>query len=287
MSVQRKALLIISAICYAFVLYGFLFSELWVILIFFALHSICLIVFAVLSLSNPEMKEALEASEQEKQAISERSRQEITELTEKIGSLTSEKERFSDLATGAFAERDAAIAERDKALLEKEQDSQKSFGDFLPSGEDKTDMETIDILRIARDTVSELTPYAEKAKIQIQISSSEKNVWVRADAEKLHILFRNIIDNSIKYMNRAGSLIITVSNINNDLFIVLKDNGFGLPEEETSHIFELNYQGSNRISGNGLGLTQAKAIVEYYGGTIYAKSTPNNGMGIYVQLPAR
>jgi len=66
---------------------------------------------------------------------------------------------------------------------------------------------------------------------------------------------------------------------------VLKDNGKGLPREETPHIFELNYQGSNRISGNGLGLTQAKAIVEAYGGTIYAKSTPDNGMGIYIQIP--
>ena len=100
------------------------------------------------------------------------------------------------------------------------------------------------------------------------------------------ILFRNIIDNSIKYMKRAGSLVITISTIGDDIFIVLKDTGEGLPEEETKHIFELNYQGSNRISGNGLGLAQAKAIVENYGGTIYAKSTEGNGMGIYIQLPA-
>ena len=87
-------------------------------------------------------------------------------------------------------------------------------------------------------------------------------------------------------MHRNGNLVITVSNIGDDLFIVLKDNGEGLPSSETAHIFELNYQGSNRVSGNGLGLTQAKAIVEYYGGTIYAKSNSGNGMGIYIQLPA-
>lgn len=67
---------------------------------------------------------------------------------------------------------------------------------------------------------------------------------------------------------------------------MLKDNGAGLPAQETTHIFELNYQGSNRISGNGLGLAQAKAIVEYYGGTIYAKSSAGCGMAIYIQLPA-
>ena len=77
----------------------------------------------------------------------------------------------------------------------------------------------------------------------------------------------------------------TRSSIDDDIFIVLKDTGEGLPEDETKHIFELNYQGSNRISGNGLGLTQAKAIVEHYGGTIYARSPQGNGMGIYIQLP--
>ena len=76
-----------------------------------------------------------------------------------------------------------------------------------------------------------------------------------------------------------------MSAVGTDIFIVLKDNGDGLSSAETPHIFEMNYQGSNRISGNGLGLTQAKAIVEFYGGTIYAKSTPGNGMGIYIQIP--
>ena len=98
-------------------------------------------------------------------------------------------------------------------------------------------------------------------------------------------MFRNIIDNSIKYMKKAGTLVVTISTIEDDIFIVLKDTGNGLPENETKHIFELNFQGSNRISGNGLGLTQAKAIVEHYGGTIYARSPKGSGMGIYIQLP--
>ena len=109
---------------------------------------------------------------------------------------------------------------------------------------------------------------------------------MRADPNRIITLFRNIIDNSIKYMKRAGSLVITISTIGDDIFIVLKDTGEGLNEDETKHIFELNFQGSNRISGNGLGLAQAKAIVESYGGTIYAKSTEGKGMGIYIQLPA-
>ena len=127
---------------------------------------------------------------------------------------------------------------------------------------------------------------AVMAGITIQISSTDQELLVRADQNILRILFRNIIDNSIKYMQRHGSLIITASSIGDDIFIVCKDTGNGLSEKETEHVFDLNFQGSNRISGNGLGLFQAKAIVDYYGGTIYAKSNYGKGMGIYIQLPA-
>ena len=154
-------------------------------------------------------------------------------------------------------------------------------GEIIP----KSELDTINIVDIAKNVAKELHTEAIKAGLRVQVSAGEEQILVRADKELLRVLFRNIVDNSIKYMNRQGMLVITLSTIGDDLFVVLKDNGDGLDEEETNHIFELNYQGSNRISGNGLGLAQAKAVVEYYGGNIYAKSTPGGGMGIYIQLP--
>ncbi len=163
-------------------------------------------------------------------------------------------------------------------------DTPVCYADFLPPIED-TDEATLDILQVVQDTIQELEESALQANIRIQLASSGNSLYIKAAPSRIRILFRNIIDNSIKYMQRTGILLITISNIGSDIFIVLKDNGLGLDTSETNHIFELNFQGSNRISGNGLGLTQAKAIVDYYGGTIYAKSTPNQGMGIYIQLP--
>ena len=145
--------------------------------------------------------------------------------------------------------------------------------------------ETLDIVGAAKDVAHELQGAATKAGMRIQVSSSEEKILVKADSGLIRVLLRNIVDNSIKYMRRQGTLVITLSTIADDLFVVLKDNGEGLSASETEHIFELNYQGSNRISGNGLGLAQAKAVVEYYGGNIYAKSAPGGGMGIYIQLP--
>lgn len=154
-------------------------------------------------------------------------------------------------------------------------------GEMIP----KSELDTINIVDIAKNVAEELHTEAIKAGLRVQVSAGEEQILVRADKELLRVLFRNIVDNSIKYMNRQGMLVITLSTIGDDLFVVLKDNGDGLAQDETNHIFELNYQGSNRISGNGLGLAQAKAVVEYYGGNIYAKSTQGGGMGIYIQLP--
>ena len=177
--------------------------------------------------------------------------------------------------------------EKKEEHKEEQHHSSDDYGALLPPiPPDSDEKQTVNIISIANQAKDSLMDNAMKANLRIMVSSPSDSILVSADPNRLMTLFRNIIDNSIKYMRRAGSLVITIATIGDDIFIVLKDTGEGLPDNETKYIFELNYQGSNRISGNGLGLAQARAIVEYYGGTIYAKSTVGNGMGIYIQIPS-
>lgn len=296
MSVKRKLLLIGSALCYAVVLLSFLISNYWFMLVFFILHSVCLVTFALLSAPTKEGSIETEMLKAQLNDIQKKYDALSKEKEELASAQASEKERFCLSLEEVTTSRDNAFNEIENlqkeltTLKEQENASNKQLQDHLedflpPINSDDMENQTIDIIATARDTVTELLPFAEKANLQITINAPEDSLLVKASRTRIQIMFRNIIDNSIKYMNRAGLLVITVSSLGDDIFIVLKDNGNGLPVNETEHIFELNYQGSNRISGNGLGLTQAKAIVTYYGGTIYAKSTPGKGMGIYVQLP--
>lgn len=149
----------------------------------------------------------------------------------------------------------------------------------------KQNIVEMDLITAAKDAMESLSSFAEAQKIKLHLSTTCDSLLMKADPESIRILFRNIIDNSIKYMGRPGHMIITISLLGDDIFLILKDTGNGLSEDETLHVFELNFQGSNRVSGNGLGLTQTKMIVEAFGGTIYAKSSPGNGMAIYIQLP--
>ena len=300
MSNGQKTLLGCSILSYLLVLYSFFRFDLWLILIFFIMHSLVLLSLAFLFWkSNLEDNDLIElqakykksAIENEKRAnelndkleiqtrLTTSKDKELSDANARIGELELEISRLQDTQMERALEVQTMIADRD------EQESHEYEALLPPIDPDESPNETINILQIAQDTINELSTFASEAEIKILLSAPEQDLLVKANKGRLRILFRNIIDNSIKYMQRSGTLIITISNIGDDIFIVLKDNGNGLSERETRHIFELNYQGSNRISGNGLGLTQAKAIVDYYGGSIYAKSMVGRGMGIYIQIP--
>lgn len=151
---------------------------------------------------------------------------------------------------------------------------------ILPPDEQVTE---VDIISLSQQIVTDMQPLCLQAGIRLDLSTSSPSLFYPADPRYISLMIRNIIDNSIKYMQQNGNLVITISNAGSNLFVAFKDNGRGLPAEEMPNIFDLNFQGSNRISGNGLGLAQVKAIVEHYHGSIYAHSA--NGMGIYIQLP--
>ena len=296
LSRTQKFLLASAAVCFAFTLYAVLFLDYWVLIISFTLHSLLLLAFCYFCFRVQEdrtpdgilIREELERVKTDRRAKQEEYETKVRELkesaeeTEKELTALREKNSSMEKLVEQLKEKTSSLEESAKAA-----DENAALTSILPQLKtSRPASSTVNIIDIANKTAEEFKDAAALAGLIIRVSAKESRLFVKADPEMLRVLFRNIIDNSIKYMKRQGSLIITISSVADELFIVLKDTGEGLPQDEVRHIFELNYQGSNRISGNGLGLAQAKAIVEYYGGTIYAKSTAGEGMGIFVELPA-
>ena len=297
MNNKQKILLCGSIIAYILFLVFFIRTDLPLMLVFFIIQSVLLIAFSYLCWrSASEPKEELDQLRAENVLLKEQNEKILDEAhvrtSEKDNALKAAKEELVD-ARNQVTELERQVSSLTEELnsvrmeamaREAEAAEEDDETSFLPQIR-KQPAATVNIIEVAKNAAAEMAEAAQKAGLTIRIASNKDTYLVKANPEMLRIMFRNIMDNSIKYMNRHGVLIVTISNIEEDLFVVLKDNGEGLAESETKHIFELNYQGSNRISGNGLGLTQAKAIINYYGGTVYAKSTPGKGMGIYIQLP--
>ena len=86
-------------------------------------------------------------------------------------------------------------------------------------------------------------------------------------------------------MGRDGLITIRLSPDEEEVKVLFKDDGLGLPQEETEHIFERSYQGTNKTEGHGHGLYMVKSIIEAHSGDVYAESQEGRGMAIYITLP--
>lgn len=163
---------------------------------------------------------------------------------------------------------------------EKEASLREAAESILPIEEAPTDL---DLVMLTVRVIAEMEEECRRAGIRLRLSCPNEALFCRADGRYIRLMIKNIIDNAVRYMRRNGTLVITLSSLGDHVFFAFKDDGRGLPQEETDHIFELNFQGSNRRDGNGLGLAQVKAVVSHCGGSVYARSA--DGMGIYIQLP--
>ncbi|MFZ5988810.1 MAG: ATP-binding protein [Bacillota bacterium] len=140
------------------------------------------------------------------------------------------------------------------------------------------------------DIIDEYQLELEKMGILIESSYNlEPNVMIKADVEKFKRVVANIIDNSIKYMNKEKGIIrIDVNDRNNKIVIGIHDNGNGIKKEFLPYIFDMFYRAdpsrNSSISGSGLGLAIAKQIINEHGGQIWAESEPGKGTSIYIEL---
>ena len=125
---------------------------------------------------------------------------------------------------------------------------------------------------------------------------SEKNISLDIDMDNVifygnksmisHIWF-NIISNAIKFTPNGGLISVKLKNENDLVTVVISDTGIGMSEEIKNHIFEKFYcaDKSRNNSGNGLGLTLVKRVIELCDGTIEVESQKNIGTKFIVKLP--
>ena len=111
----------------------------------------------------------------------------------------------------------------------------------------------------------------------------------RIDDEKFQQIITNLLDNGGKY-SEEGSKITISTYINNEKVVTeIKDEGVGIPEEDSEKIFEkftrLENHLTSKTQGNGLGLYITKTLVESMNGEISVKSKINEGTTFTLKFP--
>ncbi len=122
------------------------------------------------------------------------------------------------------------------------------------------------------------------------LAAPTEPIFVEGDPNRLQQLFMTLIDNAIKYSIQGGTVAIRVSKSDNDVVVIIADNGLGIPPKDLPHVFERFYRVKRQHkpalhSGSGLGLPIAKWITEAHKGTISIASVEDKGTTVTVQLP--
>jgi signal transduction histidine kinase len=108
---------------------------------------------------------------------------------------------------------------------------------------------------------------------------------VSIDPKRITEVMYNLVDNSIKYMDKDGGR-ITIETEREDkaALIKVKDNGAGISADDIPYVFDKFYRAeksrSTSIPGSGLGLSICKYIINEHGGEIYCRSNHKQGCEI-------
>jgi PAS domain S-box-containing protein len=116
-----------------------------------------------------------------------------------------------------------------------------------------------------------------------------KNIIVYSSVDMFSLLLRNLISNAIKFTKNGGHISINAKENKKEVLIEVKDNGIGIKKENLARLFRIDIHfstsGTNKESGNGLGLVLCKEIIEKHGGDIWVESEPGKGTSFTFTLP--
>ncbi|HZO86383.1 MAG TPA: ATP-binding protein, partial [Verrucomicrobiae bacterium] len=140
----------------------------------------------------------------------------------------------------------------------------------------------------------------ERVRDDLQSRALEKQVTVenlvpaalsaQADADRLHQVLVNLVENAIKYGRQSGRVIIGAKSTGDKKVQVwVQDDGPGIPAEAKDRVFERFYRvdraRSRETGGTGLGLAIVKHIVQAHSGEVWVKSDVGTGSTFFFTLP--
>jgi two-component system sensor histidine kinase BaeS len=150
--------------------------------------------------------------------------------------------------------------------------------------------EDTDLAKVLMDSVEHYRAEFLRKGIKLKSDVSQGfRIMVFADRERLHQLFSNLLDNSLKYTDTEGELVIRLACHNGQAVIDFEDSAPSVPENELDRLFDRLYrvEGSRSRSsgGAGLGLAICRNIVEAHAGTISSHLSHLGGLMIRITIP--
>ncbi len=204
---------------------------------------------------------------------------------------------------------DVSTRNRFLGIIESESDRLKRLIDdilllsFIENN-DKMSLDKVSIYDVFKE-VYDMTSYMAKSKninLYYEFNNKEittlsnnefnnKEITTLSNRDYIKQIFLNLVDNAIKYTPENKNIKVEVKKENENITIIVMDEGVGIPKEDIERIFERFYRvdkaRSRDVGGTGLGLAITKHIVKSLDGSITVNSELNKGSEFIVTIPQK
>lgn len=152
----------------------------------------------------------------------------------------------------------------------------------IESGMIELHYETFDVNELIRRTLITFETRLAERNMEMDVRFAQEQCFVYADSTQIEQVLRNLIDNAIKYSGEGQTVGVSTYSMRKEVYVTVKDNGVGIPQEDIPHIFDRFYKVEKAHTpsptlGSGLGLSIVKRIIEQHGQTITVRSAQGRG----------
>jgi signal transduction histidine kinase len=191
---------------------------------------------------------------------------------------------------------DATLSERALAIMERQVQQLVRLTDDLldvsriTRNRIELRRERLDLRTVVCSAVETVEPLSAAAGHDVAVDLPPTPLWVYGDFTRLAQAFSNLLNNAVKYTDRAGRISVAATTDNDEAVVTLRDTGIGIEPTMLPTIFDMFVQvegGTSRPrSGLGIGLALARRLVELHQGRIEARSGgAGAGSTFIVRLP--
>ena len=147
--------------------------------------------------------------------------------------------------------------------------------------------EPVDVYQVCKNAFESLKEKAKRLNVHLYICG--ERMKMEAVRTLLEEAIYNVCDNAIKYNRNDGSVSVFLTQTAQEIQIVVKDTGVGIPKEDQDRVFERFYRVDKshfkEIGGTGLGLSIVKHAVGALKGSVILRSEEGNGTEICMKFP--
>ena len=241
---------------------------------------------AELALHVNAMAEALEESErQRRKMLADVSHELRTPLTVIRGEIEALLDGIRQADANALQSLHAEVLRLNKLVDDLHQLTMADAGDLHYHWHE------LNLGELLRPTLERYQPRAQKCGLDLSWSLPSSPVLLQGDAGRLQQVATNLLENSLRYTDSGGQIVVALSSAGGHAEIIVEDSAPGVPSEVLGSIFERLYRvdgaRTRERGGSGLGLAICKALVEAHGGSIAAVPSVLGGVKIVVRLPLK